>query len=228
MPLQEYIIAEPNGRIGLWRMTEEEDFFTRKMPLLPAEQEEIDSVVGWKKVEKLTGKYLMRQMTGWAYEMVKDEFGKPFFRNTDWQMSISHSGEWVAGIVSKKRVGIDIQYLTKRLEGMAWRVMNDNKLKSLDPDNRLEHLHVYWGAKEALYKAYGRRGLDFRKHILIEPFEYPKSQDEQAAYTLFGTHFRMSSEPITEGVVLTDSVQMRFDIYFKKIGQYILVYAIEQ
>ena len=46
---------------------------------------------------------------------------------------------------------------------------------SLDEGTRLEHLHYYWGAKEALYKCYGRRRLDFKEHILIEPFEYAEN-----------------------------------------------------
>jgi hypothetical protein len=30
-----------------------------------------------------------------------------------------------------------------------------------------EHLCVHWCAKEALYKLYGERELDFREHILV-------------------------------------------------------------
>ena len=45
-------------------------------------------------------------------------------------------------------------------------------MKSLQPKTRMEHLSVYWGAKEALYKAYGRKKLEFKQHILVEPFKY--------------------------------------------------------
>jgi hypothetical protein len=36
-------------------------------------------------------------------------------------------------------------------------------------------LHVFWTAKEALYKHYGLKSLDFRGHIRLEPFEWDES-----------------------------------------------------
>ena len=35
-------------------------------------------------------------------------------------------------------------------------------------DKTLQALHIYWGAKEALYKAYGRKQLNYREHIRID------------------------------------------------------------
>ena len=50
--------------------------------------------------------------------------------------------------------------------------MRPPEMESLEASTRLEHLHVYWCAKEALYKAYGRRQLDFCQHIYVRPFTY--------------------------------------------------------
>ena len=216
MPLQEYHITEPHGRLGLWHITEDEDYFLRKLPLSDSEKAEIAAVTGRKKLEKLAGKLLIKQLTGWAYSVVKDDFGKPFFKDSDLYLSLSHSGDYVVGIISEHVVGIDIQYITPKIERVAPRVMNENKLKNLDPNNHLEHLHVYWGAKEALYKAYGQRSLDFKKHIIIEPFNYT-----------LGSRSSVGTK-ITEGVVLANNRTHRFDIFYKKIKNYILVYAIEK
>jgi 4'-phosphopantetheinyl transferase len=216
MPLQEYNITEPHGRLGLWHITEDEAYFLRKLPLTDMEKAEIEGSTGRKKLEKLAGKLLFRKLTGWALTIEKDNNGKPFFKDSDLHLSLSHSGDYVAGIISERPVGIDIQYLTLKLERVAPRVMNENKLKNLDPNNRLEHLHVYWGAKEALYKAYGQKGLDFKKHIIIEPFS-DMVIDEKA-----------QAIKITEGSVLKDNQEHRFNIFYKKIKNYILVYAIER
>jgi 4'-phosphopantetheinyl transferase len=89
-------------------------------------------------------------------------------------------------------------------------VMNEMKFNSLSEDNRLEHLHVYWGAKEALYKAFGKGELDFKKNILIKPFFY--------AHT----------EGVLYGSIETEDLKMDFTLYYKKIENYILVYAIEK
>ncbi|MBL7818680.1 MAG: 4'-phosphopantetheinyl transferase superfamily protein [Saprospiraceae bacterium] len=216
MPLQQYIITEPHGRLGIWHITEDEAFFVRKLPLTNVEKEEIAAVSGQKRLEKLAGKLLLQQLTGWAYTLMKDDFGKPFFKDSNVHLSLSHSGDYVVGIISEQPVGIDVQYLTPKVERIAPRVMNENKFKNLDVNNPLEHLHVYWCAKEALYKAYGKRHLDFRKNILIEPFNYTLAQKG------------VFPNKITEGSVVTDKEVQRFDIYYKKIKNYILVYAIQK
>ncbi len=215
MPLQEYIITEPHGRLGIWHLTEEEGFFIDKLHLTDAEQSEINVVKGHKKLEKLAGKLLLRQLTGWAFSVVKNENGKPFFKDSDLNLSLSHSGDYVAGIISEHVVGIDIQYLTPKVERVAARVMNENKFKNLDPNNRLEHLHVYWGAKEALFKAYGEKAMDFRKHLVIKPFDFRVNE------TIHATK-------ITEGSIEKDNRLHWFDIYYQKIKNHILVYAIEK
>lgn len=215
MPLQEYLITEPHGRLGIWHLTEEEDFFLQKLSLSDSERIEIEAATGRKKLEKLAGKLLVRQLTGWAFTIEKNENGKPFFKDSNLHLSLSHSGDYVACIVSEHVVGIDIQYLTSKVERVAWRVMNENKFKSLDPNNRLEHLHVYWGAKEDLYKAYGHKAMDFRKHLIIKPFDYKLNE---TAHVM----------KITEGSIEKDHLLHQFDIYYQKIKNYILVYAIEK
>ena len=155
-------------------------------------------------------------MTDWALTVEKDDYGKPFFTNSDLHLSLSHSGDYVVGIVSKRSVGIDIQLITKKIERVAPRVMNAEKFKNLDPNNPLEHLHVYWGAKEALYKAHGERSLDFKKHLLITPFNYGSIADTS------------QMTQITEGSVVANNRTQLFDIFYKKIQNYTLVYAIEK
>jgi len=33
-------------------------------------------------------------------------------------------------------------------------------------------MHVIWGAKETMYKIYGKKGVDFKENMSIEPFQY--------------------------------------------------------
>lgn len=37
--------------------------------------------------------------------------------------------------------------------------------------NRRQHLHILWGAKEVLYKIYGKGNVDFRGHLSVAPFQ---------------------------------------------------------
>ena len=87
--------------------------------------------------------------------------------------------------------------------------MTDKDLSLLSKEYYLEQLHVYWGAKEALYKAYGKRKLEFREHIILEPFEYSVS---------FGQ---------CRGYVKKDAEFLIFDIHYRLIENYMLVYAMQ-
>lgn len=209
MPLTDYLIETEHARLGIWRITESEDYFIRKLPLKDYEKAELETLKGRRRLEWLSGRYLVHIMTGWAHEYIKDEYGKPHLKDSPYHISISHSADFATAIIAPQLVGIDIQYLTPKLENVASRVMNDNKLKNLHEEKRLEHLHVYWGAKEALFKAYGKRELDFKKNILIEPFHYSDTEGD------------------SHGSVIKDNIKMDFDIFYKKIENYILVYAIE-
>lgn len=201
--------------MALWHITENEAFFLEKLPLNDADRSDLDARKGRRRLEWLAGKYLVQWLIDFKFKIVKDEFGKPHLDGSDLQISISHSSEYAVAIVSPNPVGIDIQEVTPRLDRIAWRVMNKNKLQQLDPVHRLDHLHTYWCAKEALYKAYGWRELDFRKNIVIDPFIFPKNGLEEG-------HFLQ----VTEGVVLRDAFEKKFTIYLGKIDNCILVYSL--
>jgi phosphopantetheinyl transferase (holo-ACP synthase) len=210
MPLIQYIIAPNQVRLGLWLIKESEDFFLKKLLLSDDDKNTLKNYRGKRRIEWLASKYLLNVMTGWAYTIIKDEFGKPQLDTSNYHISMSHSGDYTAAIIAPCYVGIDIQSLTSKIDRVADRVFNANKLEKLDEKTRLEHLHVYWGAKEALFKAYGKKELDFKKNIIVEPFIYK------------------NTEGVTSGVVVKDDFKKSFNIYYKKIENHILVYAIEQ
>jgi 4'-phosphopantetheinyl transferase len=211
MPLTDYIVKNSHVRVGVWQIAEDEGYFMKKLPLTDAERADLETKRGHRRLEFLASRYLVQVMVGWAYHLEKDGFGKPYLANADYHISVSHSKEFTAFIIGKNLVGIDIQYITPRIETIAKRVMNEAKFNSLSEHNRLEHLHVYWGAKEALYKAYGKGELDFRKNILITPFLY-QNREEGKFY----------------GSIETADLKKDFTLYYKKIENYILVYAIEK
>jgi 4'-phosphopantetheinyl transferase len=216
MPLIQNYITEKNGHLAVWHITENEAFFSDKLQLTDTDCAELNERKGRRRLEWLAGKYLVQLMVDFKNKVVKDEFGKPHLEGSDLQISITHSSHFAAAIISPKAVGIDIQEVTPRLDRIAWRVMNDNKLQQLDKTHRLDHLHAYWCAKEALYKAYGWRGLDFRKNIVIEPFIFPENGLEKDVFL-----------HATEGSVLTDNFEKKFAIYLGKIDNCILVYCLK-
>ncbi len=167
-----------------------------------------------KKIEWLASRWLLHELLGNENDRqvcLKDEHGKPYLEGSSQHISLSHSQNQVAVIISKKCIGIDIQRVTKKIECIAPKFMRPEEINSLRKDEQyLEHLHVFWGAKECLYKAYGRRGLDFRKHIFVTPFLYTVPHGE------------------CEGRVENDVFSAQYRIFFEKRNEFILVYAIEK
>ncbi len=212
MPLLSHESIAPVGELGIWEITETEDFFIEKLDLFPTEKEYIATLKGRRKLEWLAGRFLLHYMSGRAIRgaCIKDEFGKPFLEDSPYQISISHSRELASVIAAPFSIGIDIQKLVGKIERIAHKFMRDNEMESLEEGTRLEHLHVYWGAKEALYKAYGRRELDFKKHIHIEPFAYDLENG------------------FCSGQVLKGDFKARYQIWYERRGDFILVWAIEE
>ena len=100
-----------------------------------------------------------------------NEFGKPSLRNDKRQISISHTQGMVAVQIGNKYAGVDVEKISGRVAKIAHKFLSPTELKAIDIKNQLLHMYAYWGAKETIYKIYGRRRLDFKENIKIEPFK---------------------------------------------------------
>jgi phosphopantetheinyl transferase len=48
--------------------------------------------------------------------------------------------------------------------------LRDDEIEAIHPGEKIEKLILYWSAKEALYKLYGKGEIAFTTQLLIEPF----------------------------------------------------------
>ncbi len=211
MPVLLHKNLQPAGELGLWKIQEEEAWFLDRLDLSVAEQSQLSRIKGHRRVEWLSARMLIHHMSGRTKRGVflKDEFGKPHLHQSDFQISISHSREIAAAIAAPAHVGIDIQQFVPKIERLIDKFLNPSESNNLDPIHRLWHLHVYWGAKEALYKAYGRRQLNFCQHILIEPFHFKKA----------GGAFL--------GKIKKGGMEHFYQLTYEFIDNYTLVYAVK-
>lgn len=165
-------------QIGIWRLDEPESFFLDRMDLNVQETEHLTAIKGHRRLEWLGGRWLLHLMTGASARIhcVIDDFGKPQLNDPDLHMSISHSHGLVAVALGPAVCGIDIQKQVSKINRIEHKFMRSEESEALSKVDRLAHLHVYWGAKESLYKAYGRKKLDYKQHLYLEAFEYkPKT-----------------------------------------------------
>jgi len=211
MPLLEHRCFNSQGELGLWRITETEEWFTARLKLHAEEEQQLDRIKGDRRREWLAARHLVHLMSGRTERtpFYKDEHGKPYLKDSDWHISISHSGKLSAAIAAPFHVGIDVQHFVSKIDRIASRFMSEAELENLSSKFRLEHMHVYWGAKEALYKIYGRKKLNFRNHILISPFEYKKAGG------------------IFKGRIVNGHFDEIFELHYEMLAQNMLVYAKE-
>ena len=162
-----------------------------------------------KKLEWLAGRIVIKKLveqSGLAYQgLRKDEFGKPFLVQHPNPISLTHSFPYVAAqIDSYESVGIDLEQPKEKLLKIAPRIMADYELADAGQDI-VKHC-VYWCAKEALYKVYGKRGLTFSNHLNIEPFNIQRSGE-------------------LKGRIDDHGIEIKVDLCYTIQPDYVLVYT---
>lgn len=169
MPLLKMEMTAKQCGWAIWFIGETKD----ELESLTAERCPLEIISEHKQLEWLAGRTILKSLVeqcDLSYEGIyKDEFGKPFLVNLTNQISLTHSFPYVAAQIDiQKSVGIDVEQPKEKLLKIAPRVMASYELVDAGQDI-VKHC-VYWCAKEALYKVYGKRGLIFSNHLTIEPF----------------------------------------------------------
>ncbi|WP_336516744.1 4'-phosphopantetheinyl transferase family protein [Pollutibacter soli] len=180
MPLFYQQDINATTRLGIWKITETEDFFLREVPL----QREITHP--HKRLQHLAGRFLLRILfPDFPYELIRiADTRKPFLENEAYHFSISHCGDYAAAIVSRTdRVGIDVEESTPKIQRIRGKFLQTSEedlveetIRSLDPQHPLMKspwilLTLFWSAKESVYKWYGLGGIDFSDHIVFSSID---------------------------------------------------------
>ncbi len=167
---------EKDTRIGIWHIEES----TNELKwALQWGKEDILSFNALKTDTRclhwLSSRVLLRKMlnTTKFIDLQTDENGKPFLKDSRTNLSISHSGELVAVLVSSHPVGVDLQKRRLNIEEVAHKFISPEEMLFVNKcSDRSSIVHVIWCAKEALYKLYGKKKLDFKENLKVLAFEY--------------------------------------------------------
>ncbi len=140
---------------------------------------------------------------------VKDQHGKPhLLADPSLHFSLSHSHQHAAALVSTRACGIDLQMRVDKITRLRSKFerADERAFISQQPDE-IGALHVLWGAKESLYKLWGKRLIDWHQHLIVHPFEHAPGGGTFA------------------GLVQKDGQQLRATLYFRWVGEFCLVCA---
>lgn len=162
--------------IGLWRITESPDELEQQLQLKEHELALLRSLSTEKRnLHWLATRVLLRKMlnTNEYIDCQADENGKPILINHPHHISLSHSYDYAAVMISKtKKVGIDIEIIKNKIDRVKHKFLSADELAFIEPNNSIEHLYACWCAKEALYKLNGKKETSFKDHIHLSPFTY--------------------------------------------------------
>jgi 4'-phosphopantetheinyl transferase len=129
-----------------------------------------------KLAEQLAARILVQQSTqlaGIPYSGIeKDAFGKPRLMQhyQQYSISVSHSYPFVACQISEDQfAGVDIEQVKDKVLRVAHRVFNEDELHAIEKNAQIAT--VYWCAKEALIKTYGKKDLFLKDEIAIDSFK---------------------------------------------------------
>jgi 4'-phosphopantetheinyl transferase len=208
MPLSK-IEVDNSGGWALWWITETE---TELEGLLAADgcDPKISNQIKrleWLSSRMLTAKLATELKVNFT-RIKKDEFGKPFLENSNCHMSLSHSYPYVAVQISFVNVvGIDIEKPSSRISRVAHRVFSLQE--RADADDILQKNCIYWCAKEALYKIYGKRGLSYADNLAIKPFNLEASGELDAAIVMQNSTVKVELHYLVENEIII--------VYTKKV-----------
>jgi phosphopantetheinyl transferase len=212
MPLIKIENINSDCKWALWEITESFEELSSCLDL-KNEAGQIESIKNEsKKLEKLAGRILLKKiLESWNEPYLGtdcDVYRKPFLRNKAYSISISHSHGLAVAIINKNvKIGIDIELTQDKIVKIAHRVFTEVEIGA--HVGNIPLLITLWNMKEAIYKLYGERELDFRKNILILPFKFQENGG------------------ICEGMVRTKDIHTTLNITYLKYKDFRIAYVLD-
>lgn len=183
MPIRFIKEIEDGSTLALWYIDEEEVVLKKGLKMSEAEERELSNIrapygrIRWLAVRRALNSLFSQDIT----ECLKDEHGKPFVKDFDGYISLSHSNEYAIAIMHPEHpVGVDIEIVQPKIKRIKRKFMTDKELSFIQEEHEIEQLYACWCAKESIFKWQGRKGISLKQNIDIVPFEYQHEGQLQA------------------------------------------------
>jgi 4'-phosphopantetheinyl transferase len=160
-------------KIGIWEIKENYEELIKGVHLFPGEKQRLDGFRSdARKTEFLSVRTLLKTLINTSGPIQYNERSKPYLEHCPYNLSISHSQNITAIMVSKtKKIGIDLEFMSHKITRVQHKFINEQEYITKDPSRSSYHLYIHWCAKEALYKICDKQDINFRQNLTIEPFE---------------------------------------------------------
>ena len=161
------------GELGIWQLAESSEDLKAQFHFSQKEQEEYDGIKAERrKREYLAARLCLANLLSGNPEIEYLKSGKPILKNNEKEISITHSAELVAVLVSDRKIGIDAENTDRNIDKVSTRFLHKQEFETLNNSKDPQVGTVlYWSAKEAIFKCTDIEGVQFNEQIYISPFE---------------------------------------------------------
>ena len=207
MPLYKTFTPKSDTQVYVWKIEASFEELSKDMEL---SENSMDRLAHMKSELHRRGflsiRHLLKEAGYTDHDLYYTENGKPHLKDGKC-ISITHSFNFSAIIISPHEVGIDIEKNREKIKIIQHKFVNFER-GFINPDDcYIEQLTVIWGAKESLYKIYPHGGLTFKNDIDIESFT-------------------MKNE-CTTGTIKVPGWDKTYVICYHQLENFTLVYAID-
>lgn len=209
MPLFKTISYNADTQLFIWKILETESELNAAIKLQDKHLHRLNGMLSEQHRKGFLSVRKLLMEAGYTdFDLNYDTNGKPSLADGK-HISITHSYDFSAIIVSSQNVGIDLEKQREKIIKIADKFIG-SEIDFLNIDrNYKEDLSIIWGAKEALYKMCNSRSLSFKQDMHIQDFTKNSSQ----------------------GTALVNCNELNFScgftFHFETFENYTLVYALE-
>lgn len=206
MPLYKSIAVDNETHILIWKITESENELASGISLAEKSTKRVQGMKSeMHRKAYLSVRHLLAIAQYTDSDLNYNVAGKPELSDGVY-ISITHSHQFSAIILSAKPVGIDIEKQRGKIENIANKFVSEKESEWLNKaQNTIKLLTAIWGTKESIYKLYGQPGLSFKQHIEVAPFTINET------FTRASVHFK-------------DKIEF-FDVFYLEFEQFTCVYT---
>lgn len=126
-----------------------------------------------RRSEHLAWRRVVRRELGRGISISYNEVGAPEVDIPNTHISVAHGAGCVAVAISDQRVGIDIESRERDFARASSRYMSEHEAQL---STKEWWPAAVWTAKEALYKLFGRRGVELRDDLKIVAYNADNKQ----------------------------------------------------
>ncbi len=171
MPLYKTITVNERTKLLIWKINEDFNQLSRKISLTDTSN---FRVMNMKSDLHRRGFMSIRHLLaleGYTdKDLYYDENGKPHLKDEK-HISITHSFNFAAVIISDFEVGIDIEKQRNKILRIAHKFTPLEEYRTIaNEDAMMRKLTIVWCAKESLYKSFASPGVSFLENIYVEEF----------------------------------------------------------